>query len=345
MVMAVMVVGVLGGCGNADANTSLEKMDVDKYVTLGEYKGLNVTVADTTVTDAQVEEAAYNAYSRNVTAENGGVMDRAVENGDMVNIDYEGKKDGVAFDGGTAQAQLLTIGSGQFIPGFEEGLVGVMPGETVDLNLTFPEAYQSADLAGQEVVFTVTVNCIVPTQMEDTVIAGFGLEGVSSLEEFRQAARESLTEQAQQFYDSNLENKVLTAFMNACEFKDIPQEMADKYAEVVRDQVTQQAAMYGLDVEQFAQAAYQMDVETLVKEYSMAGAKQDIALQAVANRENLNIDKEELDSILQETATEAGYDTVEAFMGENTPEDYRDYFVTDRVLNFLIENAVVTVEK
>lgn len=342
-VMAAMVVGVLGGCGKADANMSLETMDVDKYVTLGEYKSLNVSVEDTTVTDAQVEESALNAYKQHVTAENGGIMDRAVEKGDIVNIDYEGKKDGVAFAGGTAQSQLLTIGSGQFIPGFEEGLEGVMPGETVDIDLTFPEVYQSPDLAGQDVVFTVTVNCIAPDKMEDAVVANFGLEGVKTVDDYRQAARESLTEQAQRYYNQSVQNGVLNAFMNVCEFKDIPQEMADKYAEVVRTQVMQQAAGYGMEAEAYAQAAYQMDLETLVKEYSMAGVKQDIALQAVANRENLNIDKEELDTILKETATAAGYDTVEEFMGESTPEDYRDYFVTDKALNFLIENAVVSV--
>lgn len=353
IVAAALMAGLLGGCGNAESNQesntettaeagiSLEKMDVDKYVTLGEYKGLAVTVEEVPVTDSEVETSALDAYNRNVTAENGGIVDRAVEVGDTVNIDFEGKEDGVAFEGGTAQSQSLTIGSGKFIPGFEDGLVGVMPGETVDLNLTFPEDY-NPEMAGKEVVFTVNVNFIQPTEMRDEVVANFGLEGVTNVEEFMQAARKSVEQQAVEYYNKNLENEVLEAFMNACEFKDIPQEMTDKYAAVVRDQITSQAAMYGMEADQFAQAAYGMDLETLVKEFSVAGAKQDIALQAVANRENLNISKEELDTILQEAATAGGFKTVEEFLGENTPENYRDYFVIDKAMQFLVDNAKVT---
>ena len=92
-----------------------------------------------------------------------------VESGDTVNIDFEGKKDGVAFDGGTSQGYNLTIGSGSFIDGFEDGLIGVNVGDTVDLNLTFPEGYQNADLAGQDVVFTVTVNFICASNSSEMV--------------------------------------------------------------------------------------------------------------------------------------------------------------------------------
>lgn len=361
IVMTALMTGMLSACGNgnADANTetnadtqaaevSLEELDVDKYVTLGEYMGLEATVAPMNVVDdATVEESAYDVYIQYVTAENGGVKDRAVANGDIVNIDYEGKKDGVPFEGGTAANQQLTIGSGQFIPGFEEGLVDVMPGETVDIDLTFPEQYHSADMAGQAVTFTVTVNFIYPDKMEEDVYAAFGLEDMKTLDDFRNAAREALNEQAQQLYNNSVSDAVLNAFMNNCEFKDVPQEMVDKYAQIIRMSVTQQGMQYGMTAEQFAQAAYYMDLETLVKEYSMAGVKQDIALQAVANKESLNVDKEELDTLLQEAATAAEYESVEAFLEKSgtTPEDYRDYIVTDRTMNFLIENAVVTETK
>lgn len=343
IMMAALMAGTMAGCGNKENNELLLKnLDVDAYVTLGEYKGLAVTEDGTPVSDAEVEASVRDAFNRNVTAENGGITDRAVENGDNVNIDYEGKENGVAFAGGTASSQLLLIGSGQFIPGFEEGLVGVMPGETVDLNLTFPEDY-NPEMAGKSVVFTVTVNHIVPEEMTDEIVANFGLEGVTNLDEFREAARVEVEYQRQEYQKQEMASQVLNAFMDTCEFTDVPQEMADRYAEIVRTQVEQTAAQYSMTSEDFAKAAYNMDFESLVKEYSMAGVKQDIAMQAVANKENLNITDEELDTFLQEAATQGGFNTVEDFLAENTKEDYRDYLMVQKVMQFLVSNAEVTV--
>lgn len=191
LLAAILSVCMLAGCGAKDTgdgtgaatdagteSTALKDMDVDKYVTLGEYKGLAVSVDTVEVDEDEWDTLVNNVYYGNITAENGGIMDRAVETGDTVNIDYEGKKDGVAFDGGTAQGYDLTIGSGNFIAGFEDGLIGVMPGETVDLDLTFPENYGNSDLAGQAVVFTVTVNYIQPAQdgeFSDEIISNFGI--------------------------------------------------------------------------------------------------------------------------------------------------------------------------
>lgn len=358
ILIATMMVGTLSACGakeeankdavsnvessSASGEVSLATVDVEKYVELGEYKGLKVSVQDTVVTDAQVEESAYEAYKSAVTLENGGEVEGVVENGDTVNINYEGKKDGVAFEGGTAVSQLLTIGSGGFIPGFEEGLIGVKAGETVDLNLSFPEDYHSADLAGQAVVFTVTVNFIVPTEMKDEVVAGFEMEGVSTVDEFKQSARESLTKQAEEYYEKQVQDAVLTEFMNGCVIKDIPEGLAANYAGVVSQQIAQQAMFYGMSAEQFAQAAYQMELATLVEEYSMAGAKQDMALQAVANKENIIVEEQEIDDFLEKSYKEAGAKTVEEFMGNNSRERFRDYLLTDKVLNYLIENAEIT---
>ena len=190
LLAAILSVCMLAGCGAKDTgdgtgaatdagteSTALKDMDVDKYVTLGEYKGLAVSVDTVEVDEDEWDTLVNNVYYGNITAENGGIMDRAVETGDTVNIDYEGKKDDVAFDGGTAQGYDLTIGSGSFIAGFEDGLIGVMPGETVDLDLTFPENYGNSDLAGQAVVFTVTVNYIQPAQdgeFSDEIISVYG---------------------------------------------------------------------------------------------------------------------------------------------------------------------------
>lgn len=347
LVMAAMLAaGVLGGCGSKDANktddsTVLKDMAVEQYVTLGEYKGLEVAVDAPVVDQSQVDALVKSAYSQYVTSENGGITDRAVEVGDTVNIDYEGKKDGIAFQGGTAQGYNLTIGSGQFIDGFEDGLVGVMPGDTVDLDLTFPEVYQSADLAGQAVVFTVTVNYIVSDEMNDDVIAAMGIDGVNTVDEFRQYANDYLESNLKYNYDSQVQNEVMNAFMANCVFSEVPEKLAANYEAVIRDNVMQQAESYGMEAETYVQQAYNEDLETWVKESATEAAKQNIAFQAVANAENLGVDDEELNTTMQEYATNAGYETVEEFIGDNSIEDYRDYLMYQKVMDFLVQNAVV----
>lgn len=336
----VLAAGMLTGCGKENAGTSLKDMDVEKYVTLGEYSGLEITVDPIAVSDSEVEELVASAYNNYVTAEHG-ITDRAVAVGDAVNIDYVGKKDEVAFEGGTAQGALLTIGSGQFIDGFEEGLVDVMPGETVDLNLTFPEYYDNAELAGADVVFTVTVNFILPAERVDAVVAGMGIEGVETVEELEQYAYDYLYSMAEYSYQSGIQSKILSAFMSNCVFEEIPQHLVDRYRELANENVTQQAAAYNIDAAAFVSYFYNMELEAFLDEYSIEAAKQDLALQAVANRENLNLTEEELNTSLQEYATNAGYTTVEEYLGEKSEDTYRDYMTCERALNFIVDNAMI----
>lgn len=339
MITLMSVVGMLSGCGNS--SDSLQNIDVEKYVTLGEYKGIEVTVAPVEVSDEELNALVASAYSSNVTLENGGITDRAVANGDTANIDYVGKKDDVAFDGGTASGYNLAIGSGQFIEGFEEGLVGVMPGETVDLNLTFPENYHSADLAGAEVVFTVTVNYIIPTEMKDEVVAGMGIEGVATVEELRQYAYDYLYESAEYNQTATIENEIFKTFMENCSFGEIPQALIDEYKTLTQETLTMQAQSYGMDAETFVTAYYGMALDDFLTQYGLDGAKQDLALQAVANAEGLNMTDEEVEAQLMSAALGAGYTSVEEYLGGETAESYKDYLVTQNAYSFIIDNAVV----
>lgn len=356
---ALLSMCMLAGCGAKDTgngtdaatgagaeSTALKDMDVDKYVTLGEYKGLAASVDTVEVDEDEWDTLVNNVYYGNITAENGGITDRAVETGDTVNIDYEGKKDDVAFDGGTAQGYDLTIGSGNFIAGFEDGLIGVMPGETVDLDLSFPDPYpNNPDLAGQPVVFTVTVNYIQPAQdgeFSDEVISNFGIDGVTNEEELRQYAYDYLNENAQQNYETNVQQAVMDAFMANNTFTSVPEALVQKYSDAAESSITSMASAYGVDADTFTQYYYGQDLATFLSTYAEQTAKQDIALQAVANKENLNISDEELDQMIQDRATAAGYDTIEEYIGETSKEDYREYFLYDKVLDYLVENAQIT---
>lgn len=357
---AILTIGMLAGCGDnknevesteetAKSNDevvdtavvpAMKDFDVDKYVTLGNYKEIKVDIETVKVTDADVDVLVSNYYTTYATEEDG-ITDRAVAVGDIVIIDYEGKRDGVAFDGGTAQGASLGIGSGQFIAGFEEGLVGVMPGETVDLNLKFPEQYHSAELAGADVVFTVTVHYILPAQMSDAVVAKMGIEGVTNEAELRTYLLDMLNQYADSMNESNKQSAVLDAFLNDCEYQEFTPEMIAKYEEMAEKMIQALATNYGTTPENYVSTYYGMDMESFIAEYAVEALKQHLAMQAVANRENLNITDDELEKMLQEYTTAAGLSSVEEYLGQNTREEFRESFMFDKVFQYLVGNAVV----
>jgi trigger factor len=350
---AVLTLSMLAGCGKTTESTdvALKDIDVDKYVTLGEYKGLQVTLDSLTVDEEDVQSYMDNMYTDCISygyatgvAVDDGITDRAVEDGDIVYIDYVGKKDDVAFDGGTAEGSYLIIGSGQFIDGFEDGLIGVMPGETVDLNLTFPESYSNSDLAGADVVFTVTVNYILPEGYNDAIIAAItatiGLDDITDEESFHQYIYDYLYSQNQEEYEYNLSDAVLNALMENCVVSEVPQELVDKYENAARQSVESAATAYGIDEDTYCSYYYGCTLDELIESIPEM-VEQDLALQAVANREDLNISDDELDETLLGYAQSYGYSTIEEYIGDTSKEDYREYLMMNKVLQFLMDNAVV----
>lgn len=357
---------LMTGCGNADTDTAettqesmaesetgteagtedygpeayLSGINVADYVTLGEYKGIEVSVDAPVVTDEYLDSYIdYVLQSNMVTTE---ITDRPVEEGDIVNIDYEGKIDGVAFDGGTAQGYDLTIGSGTFIDGFEDGLIGAETGETVDVNVTFPENYQGEEVAGKDAVFTVTVNSIsVETlpELTDEFVQGLDV-GVNTVEEYRQYAYDLLMEEEQATHDSNAEIAVLEAVMAGSQIQDPPEDMTNRYYNRIIDNMTYYASLYGYDLETFL--SMQGTSEDAIRESAAQAGQEIIVMQAIADAEGLSVTDEELDAEIETNAGSLGYDDVEEYRASLDVEGYREYMMSEKVLNFLLENVVVT---
>ena len=319
---------------------ALKDMDVDSLVTLGDYKNIKITLEEIEIDPEEVEATLLQAYQDACTAQLGGVLDRAVAEGDTVIIDYKGMKDGVAFAGGTAQGADLEIGSHHFIEGFEEGLIGVMPGETVNLDLTFPEAYYNADLAGQAVVFEVTVQFILPTECtEDAVVASMEIDGIETVDQLRAYAEEYLISVAQQERSSEVESQILEAVVGACTFAEFPEELVGKYETNIRSSVENQCLGYGISPDEYCMYVYNSDFDTFANTFAQEAVKQSLVFQAIANRENLNISDDELNAELQMQALYSGYSSVEEFMGTNTLEDFREYYMFNNVMAFLQQNV------
>lgn len=345
---AVWMLGAFAGCGEGKAGEEnstettnestmeivMKDLDVDQFVTLGDYKNLKVEKEEAKVSEEELKELVDQVYNDSFPAEMG-ITDRAVEVGDTANIDYEGKKDGVAFQGGTAQGSNLTIGSHTFIDGFEDGLVGVMPGETVDLNLTFPEIYSNPDLAGQDVVFTVKVNYIIPAEKTDEAVKQFGVESVTTVKELEEYLRDYLLRYEESSIEAEYETKLLNAFLESCEFHDIPEEYITAYRQKTEKNIETVATQMGTDTSTYIYYYYQMTLEDFLADYPQTALKQYMALQAVANRENLNVSDEELQKNLEEYAQAAGMASVEEYVGDNSMEDLREFFMYEKVYDYL----------
>lgn len=346
LLAAVFTVGALAGCDTTNVevmtNSDLKDMKVEKYVTLCEYKGLTVEVAPVEVTKEEQDQLLLNVYQSNVTADYG-VYNRPVVNGDTVIMDYVGKLDGVAFEGGTDSDASLVIGSGSFIDGFEEGLIGVTPGETVDLNLTFPEVYHNAEMAGKSVVFTVTLKYIMPglDELQDGMVANLGLPDVDTVEELREYVNDYLQESAETTYLYNIQDAIMKQLMQESTIEELPEAFVESYHHVFSESLDYYGAQYGIDGETYAQYFYGMPAADYISLYSDVQARQEMILQAIANKENLNIGDEELETLLQERATEFGAPTVEDLLGNTTKDEYRNYFMSERVMDFLVENTTV----
>lgn len=329
----------------------LKDVVVEDYMTLNEeYVGLTLYIpAKEEVTDEQVERLALNAYNNNI-AILGGIVDRAVEIGDTINLDYSGFKDGVAFAGGTAQNQQLIIGSGQFINGFEDGLVGVMPGETVDLNLSFPKGYGNTELAGQPVVFTVTVNYIYPDpissteEMQDEVISAMTEGEYETVDSFLEYCREYLEYEAEYDYTVYKENAVIAALEGLFSFDEVPRALQNKFEGSIRASLENTAMQNGIDIDTYCYYFYQVDAVTYLELASQASTQQGMIFQFVANNENLTVSDEELEESLQRFVEENGVPSVEELLLVTDKESFREYFLFQKVVDFIIENGNVVEE-
>lgn len=330
---------VTAGCGEKEIKTTdLKDIQVENYVTLPDYKNLEVTIPEKVeVTDVYVKSYIQNRMDavtqlHQITGE--------VQNGDVVNIDYAGTIDGTAFEGGTAQGQLLEIGSGSFIEGFEEGLIGVKVGETKDLSLQFPEDYRSADVAGKDCIFAVKVNYILTPLTDDNV--SLVDEGYDNAETYREDARKMLEEYSDYQYERELKGNIAAALVQGSTYQDVPQSLIDDYEQDLREDLESAASAAGVTLEQYMMNTYYVaadSVESSIDSLALQCAREGLALQAIANQEGLSVTDEELDETLSELAAAQGYASAEEYLGEDMDkEEIRVNLLYDKVYNFLMEN-------
>ena len=310
-------------------------------VTLGEYKGVEVKREHTLVTEDEVN--AEIEKERNKQAAEVSVDNRAVAEGDTVNLDYSGSVDGVKFAGGTAEAQTLKIGSHTFIPGFEEQMVGMNIGEEKDLEVTFPEEYHAKELAGKKAVFHVKVNSITETQLPalDDDFAK-DISEFDTLDEYKADVRAKLEAQAAERDNNAFTNAVIEKVMENATVE-IPEAMVERQIDSMVRNFEARLAQQGLKLADFIKYTGQDEksFRNQYREQAEKSVRANLVLEAVENAENFEATEEEIDAEIVKFAGQIGRDVEN--MKKNLTEGDREYFkadvIRDKAVKFLCDNA------
>lgn len=338
----VFAVSAVTGCGSSEEKAeSFDTVDPAKYVTLGEYKGLAIEAEDTTVSDGDVESNIQSTLS-----DKGGLKEvtgRAAVMGDTVNIDYVGTRDGVAFDGGTGNYDLK-LGSGSFIPGFEEGVVGMKVGEEKDIPLTFPEDYHAEDLAGAKVNFHVTVNKISEDdapELTDEFVRSLD-NGTSTVEEYKEYVRNQLTEEKESSAKANAESELLRKAVDnaSCDTDKLPQWLISQNAAEFRSSTESYVSQYGMTLDDYL-TQMGSDVDTFNKqadEYGLEKAKSDLVVLSIAKAEGLEVSDKEMEDYYSEYAQNYNA-TVDQVKKMIPADELKKYLLQQDVMDYLYDNA------
>lgn len=326
------------------AFTFTAKVVVKPEPKLGEYKGLEVTKASTEVTDEEIEEQIQEQLARKAELEI--KEDEAIVEGDTAVIDFEGFQDGVAFEGGKGEDYPLEIGSGSFIPGFEEQLVGLKTGESKDVVVTFPEEYHAAELAGKEATFKVTVKEVktkVLPELNDEFAKEVDPE-VESLDALRAKLKEQTATQKQADADGALRDELVEKAAANAEI-DIPEAMIHNEIHRMMDEFGQRLQMQGMSLDLYYQFSGQ--TEEALHEQMRPDAENrvriSLTLEAIAKAENIEVTQEDIDAELEKMAGQFGMpkEQILTALG-GTTEILENDIRTQKTVEFLVENAKIT---
>ena len=310
-------------------------------VTLGKYKGIKVDKIDVEVTDAEVDEAINKERENNARTIT--VEDRPVKDGDETVLDFEGFVDGVAFEGGKGENYPLTIGSGAFIPGFEAALVGAKLNEEVDVNVTFPEDYQAAELAGKPAVFKCTVKEIKEKQLPE-LDDEFASE-VSEFEtvaEYREDVKKKLSEKKEADAKNAKEEAVINAIIEDAKME-IPEAMIETQQRQMVDDFAQRMQAQGLSMQQYMQFTGLTPAAMLeqVKPQALLKIQSRLVLEAVVAAEKMEATEEEFEEEVKVMAEayQMETDKVKDLLGENGKKQVMQDICIRNAVNFVVENA------
>ena len=305
-------------------------------VTLGKYIGVTVTKVDGTVTDEDVTAAIDKEREKNARTIN--VEDRAIENGDTAVIDFEGFVDGVAFDGGKGENHSLEIGSGSFIPGFEDQLIGKNAGDDVDVNVTFPDEYHAEDLAGKEATFKVKIHEIkakeIP-ELDDEFVQD--VSEFDTVAEYKDSVKAKLEEQKQNEIKRAYQDEAIDKIVDKSTME-LPDAMIDTQCENMINQFAQQMAQQGLSMDQYMKFT---GMTLKDRPDAITRIKSSLVLEQIAKEENIEITDADVDAEIEKMATMYNMeaDKLKEYMGEDEKENMKQDLAVQKAVELITESV------
>ena len=313
---------------------------VKPEVKLGKYKGVNVTKANVKVTAAEVKDALEAERNKNARTVS---VTRAAKLGDTVMIDYEGSVDGVPFDGGKAENSPLELGSHSFIDTFEDQLVGHKAGEEVDVNVTFPEQYHAADLAGKPALFKVKINDVTTKELPklDDEFAS-DVSEFETLAEYKEDLKKQLEEKKAVEAKREQEDEAIAAIVEASEME-IPEAMIQTQCEDMVNEFAQRIAQSGLTMEQYMQFSGQtvQGLMDQVRPEAETRIKTSLVLEAIVKAEGIEATDEDVDAEIEKMAAMYGMDAAQlkGYMGENEKASMKNQIAITKAVEYIMENV------
>lgn len=298
---------------NAEGVKMVFACPVKPDVKLGDYKSLKYEVEKVEVSDEDVQNSINSTLEKKADLEL--KEDGSVEDGDITVIDFEGFKDGVAFDGGKAENYELTIGSHSFIPGFEEAMIGMKTEETKDINVTFPEDYHVEDLKGAPVVFKVTVHEIkkkVLPELNNEFVSELKIDGVNTVDEYKEYVKKDLTDSRTKAAENKAEQDIVKKFADCCEVN-IPESMIDREAEQLMNEQAQRLAYQGISFDQYLKML-NMSKEDVKKEFvptAKERVKTTLCLEELAKAEKIDPSEDDINKYYEDMSKAYGMEVDE----------------------------------
>lgn len=336
------IIAVLTACGSSDKYTTIDASLESKVTKLADYKGLSYKIEEVTVTDEEVQEEMemelswYGDYKA--------IEDKTVvENGDTVNIAFTGSMDGEEFEDGSAESYDLTIGEGEMIDGFEEGIIGKSVGDTFSLDLVFPEDYYDEEVAGKNVTFEITVNQI-EEYVEPELTDEFVKENMEyeSIEAFKSALKQSLIESKMEETESDAQTAMIQNIIDNSTFE-ISEDEIEAYRQEMIEEYKSYAEMYGMEYADFLEMfmdTTEEEFETTSKTDAEDHIKSILVFQEIIDKENLGITEKEYSETLAEMAEEYEYDSPEEFEEEYEKASLISDMLYEKAMQFVLDNAV-----
>lgn len=332
--IAVAMVVTTVGCSSSASNSN---------ISISKYKGVEIDkVTETKVDDNAVEENINATLEAQGTTEE--ITDRTdVQKDDTANINYVGKVDGAEFEGGSSDAYDLEIGSGQFIEGFEDQLIGHKVGETFDINVTFPEDYDES-LAGKEAVFTVTINKIsksVPAELTDEFVQSVS-ENSKTVEEYKKEVKEELKTSSKEEYSSAIKDAAWQVVMDNTKVKKYDEDRIKELEDSYKQYYTEMATSYGVEYEDMLTNYLGISEEDFNKQVSQAAkeyAKEEMAVELIGKKQKLTPTDKEYEEAYKKMAEDYGYADVDTMMEASSEKDLQKTVLSDIVKEWVAEHA------